>query len=68
MNVNGLAQENQIHKAELLNLDNELSSVKSELQFVQSKYSADMNASKNMVKQLQTELDEQKTKNNVSNL
>ncbi|KAK5647613.1 hypothetical protein RI129_002505 [Pyrocoelia pectoralis] len=62
--ANGVAQENQHHKEELLNLHNELSSVKLELQFVESKYGTDLDASKNTVLQLQTELDEQKIKNN----
>lgn len=62
--ANGVAQENRHHKEELLNLHNELSSVKLELQFVESKYVTDLDASKDTVLQLQTELDEQKIKNN----
>ncbi|XP_031328819.1 kinectin-like [Photinus pyralis] len=62
--ANGLAQENQHHKEELLNLHNELSSAKLELQFVEKKYVTDLDESKNVVFRLQKELDEQKVKNN----
>ncbi|KAK4885227.1 hypothetical protein RN001_001498 [Aquatica leii] len=61
---NGIAQENQVHKEELLNLHNELSSVKSQLQFVETKYAEDLDNSKKTVNDLKTELEEQKEKNN----
>ncbi|KAF5308177.1 hypothetical protein FQR65_LT06357 [Abscondita terminalis] len=61
---NGIAQENQVHKEELLNLHNELSSVNSELQLVQKKYAEDLDNSKKTVNDLKVELEEQKEKNN----
>lgn len=66
LKANGLAKEDQSHKEELLNLQNELSSVKSELQHEKIKYTAELNASKTSLNQLEQDLNEQKNKNNVS--
>ncbi|KAF5303624.1 hypothetical protein FQA39_LY09871 [Lamprigera yunnana] len=62
--LSSVTQENQMHKDELLSLHNELSSFKYQLQFVETKYSSDLNASKHKVTEITNELEEHKNKNN----
>ena len=64
--ANSSVEENKAHKVEILNLRNELTSVKTQLQQTEKKYVAELDATKKTVSGLQNELDEQRTKNNVS--
>lgn len=67
--MNGTSEESKAHKIELLNLTNELSSVKSDKQTWQqkaSKFESELIASNEKCVKLHAELEEQKIKNNVS--
>ncbi|XP_066263175.1 ribosome-binding protein 1 isoform X2 [Euwallacea similis] len=68
--INGSSEENKEHEVKVLNLTNELSSVKSELNSVNQnfreaeiKYNSDITTSQEMYDQLKKELEEQKNKN-----
>lgn len=62
-NINGSREINKAHQIEVLNLKNELESLKSELQQSQEIAAATLN---DTIKKLENELQEQKSKNNVS--
>lgn len=62
-NVSGSIERNKVHQVELLNLRNELTSVRSQLKQAEEKYATEVSTT---VKQLEKELDLQKIKNNVS--
>lgn len=61
-NINGSRETNKKHQIEILNLKNELESVRSQLQQTQENATAKVNET---IKRLEDELQEQKTKNNV---
>nr|XP_022907683.1 ribosome-binding protein 1 isoform X6 [Onthophagus taurus] len=58
---NGVMEEKKAHQVEVMNLQNELSSLKSQMQENEKRYNANLDAS---IKRLETELAEQKDKNN----
>lgn len=62
-NVSGSIERNKAHQVELLNVRNELTSVRSQLKQAEEKYATEVSAT---IKQLENELDQQKMKNNVS--
>lgn len=73
VHTNGAVEENKNYEVKILNLSNELSSVKSELHAVRNelqrtekKYKSELDSYSKNGEALQKELDEQKTKNNVS--
>lgn len=73
VHTNGAVEENKNYEVKILNLSNELSSVKSELnsvrnelQSTEKKYKSDLDTYSKNREALQKELDEQKAKNNVS--
>lgn len=63
-NINGSREINKVHQIEILNLKNELESVRSQLQQTHETATAKVDET---IKKLEDELQEQKTKNNVSN-
>ncbi|XP_030763522.1 ribosome-binding protein 1 isoform X2 [Sitophilus oryzae] len=69
--MNGSSDDNKAHEVKMLNLTNELSSVKSELSSVnqrfheaEKQYQTELKTSSDCCSQLQSELEEQKNKNN----
>lgn len=78
--MNGSRQENKQHEVEILNLHNELSSVKTQLHQVEKQSESELKAANDLAEKLQkemedlrrkyqeekTKLEEQKMKNNVS--
>lgn len=71
--VNGSSEESKAQVVEILNLTNELSSVKSELtsiklelQQTETRYKSELENSDKEYTTIQAELEEQKKKNNVS--
>lgn len=73
VHTNGAVEEHKNYEVKILNLSNELSSVKSELNSVRNelqrtekKYKSDLDSCGRNREVLQKELDEQKAKNNVS--
>lgn len=70
---NGTVEDSKSYEVKILNLSNELSSVKNELnsmknelQRTESKYKTELDSYGKIREAIQKELDEQKTKNNVS--
>lgn len=67
--MNGASHDNKSHEVEVLNLTNELSSLKNELlelQQAEKKYQTEIEISSKNYLNIQKELQEQKEKNNVS--
>lgn len=61
--MNGSIEANKAHGIELLNLQNELSSVKAQLEKFENLYMVEVD----LKQKLTTQLEEQRQKNNVSN-
>lgn len=71
--MNGSSEESKEHEVKVLNLTNELSSVKSNLSSVnqalldaERQFETNLNSTEEKYRQLSVELEEQKQKNNVS--
>ena len=64
-NKNFIVEEKKAHQLEVSNLYNELSTLKTEVERREKTYSVDLDTE---VRRLKTELEEQKNKNNVSEM
>ena len=63
-NANGNVEENKAHKLEIMNLHNELDSLRTQKQQVDT-LNTELENSKQSLSKLQKELEEQREKNNV---
>lgn len=63
---NGVEEQNKAYEIERLNLQNEIASLKSQLQQTQSEYDKKLSMTNTTLEKLQAELTEQRSKNNVS--
>lgn len=64
--TNGTLEQNKIHQVERLNLQNEITSLKSQLQQVETQYAQEVQTARTTINNLEANLIEQKNKNDVS--
>lgn len=64
--TNGTIEQNKLHQVERLNLQNEITSLRSQLQQAETKHAQEVQTVRNTIINLEANLTEQKNKNDVS--